>query len=784
MKEDRKDLLTCRVMRGEVSNENAVALEMALDDLRLYWEKAFGAGSFLLDDEQTEHKADMDLLIGTAGNLPAIAALEADGLIEKIQVPEQGFALDILDNDGERTAVLRAADRLGLQYAVYGFAEQFLGVRFVHPLLDFQPETPPMPKELRLKETPSRPMRILNECSNVRCSGWGTLSKRAHFSDMVAWRWEDWAGNPERLKRWVAWAVKNRSNIVSFNDTALICARSEFKPFCVTHAVWEYLDARGLKTIMWCGPGYTWNAKEPYNPEDLCNHKAPRVGPWDKHLCVEKPGFWKEADDWLDLLQPHAHRLAALFTNWQENVCGEGVTEGHEDGVIHRHGESPYDMNSACFRKAVLSKGAGCTGCGHLDNVDKWNKHLDYMRAEAPKHGLPPVGITRTCWGNAEPDDGMVAERVVPHLPPGSLSNVAAVPSMHRAGMIEAWPRLMDAINRADNGNRRMVLYRQLMYTCASDAPLVAFTNLDRVDEDDRVLGKYASYAGAMGDVFVQHSLGWLLQLYSMRKNWQPGTDWREWFRNHFRGLAGDEFSRRFIEIAAALQDVEVLEGLEPGEEPAGYYSRWALNIWRLTPETLPRRGPLNDVYGNCDGPFIRLVKAGARDSEGILTSERCAPALKRVLSMRGKIEKALEGIPLLADSLPGGLNGQQMSELIVAPLRVTARFLQARLLLVHSYLVYIRMREDVLAGRDAGAAPAEGARLCREALDAQDEYTRLRPGFADTYPSEINPATLRRLITAWQGLAKEPGLCRDLDICAFLDRNEAPPAAPTWKSQ
>ncbi|MBM4085146.1 MAG: hypothetical protein FJ272_10190, partial [Planctomycetes bacterium] len=141
MKEDRKDLLTCRVMRGEVSNENAVALEMALDDLRLYWEKAFGAGSFLLDDEQTEHKADMDLLIGTAGNLPAIAALEADGLIEKIQVPEQGFALDILDNDGERTAVLRAADRLGLQYAVYGFAEQFLGVRFVHPLLDFQPET-------------------------------------------------------------------------------------------------------------------------------------------------------------------------------------------------------------------------------------------------------------------------------------------------------------------------------------------------------------------------------------------------------------------------------------------------------------------------------------------------------------------------------------------------------------------------------------------------------------------------------------------------------------------
>ena len=31
----------------------------------------------------------------------------------------------------------------------------------------------------------------------------------------------------------------------------------------------------------------------------------------------------------------------------------------------------------------------------------------------------------------------------------------------------------------------------------------------------------------------------------------------------------------------------------------------------------------------------------------------------------------------------------------------------------------------------------------------------------------------LRRLIAAWQRLAKEPDLCRDLDICAFLDRAE-----------
>lgn len=144
--------MSCRVKRGDVSSEDAVALEMALDDLRVYWEKAFGVGSFLLGNEQPECEADLNLLIGTPENLPEIAALEAGGLIEKLQIPEQGFALDILERKGKRTAVLRAGDRLGLQYAVYGFAEQFLGVRFVHPLLDLQPETPPLPKELQLVE--------------------------------------------------------------------------------------------------------------------------------------------------------------------------------------------------------------------------------------------------------------------------------------------------------------------------------------------------------------------------------------------------------------------------------------------------------------------------------------------------------------------------------------------------------------------------------------------------------------------------------------------------------
>ena len=747
-----RNTMNCCVTRGELKNEDTIALAMALDDLRVYWEKAFGAGSFLLNDEQPERKADLDLLIGTPENLPAIAALEKNGKIKAVQTPEQGFALDLFTTGKRRTAVLRAADRLGLQYAVYGFAEQFLGVRFVHPLLDLQPEKPPMPKELRVVEIPPRPLRVLHEGGHVGWDGWGTASKTAHFSNMVAWRWEDWAGNPERMLRYVAWGVKNRGSIITFDDTNLTGAKADRRMFFVSDAIWEYMDARGLKTVMWCGPGYPRNAPDgAYSEDDICTHER---GAWNQGLCFGKPAFWQEADDWLDVLTPHGPRLEGIWTNWQENSMSKGVD---------------YDAQGP-----FLSKG-GCEVCGNVENVDKWVRHLEYMNARAAEHGLPPVGITRTFWAPAPPDDGMVAERVVPHLPPRSLSNVACLPSASSAEMVKAWPRLMDEINAADNGNRRIMLYRELQFTCSSDIPLVPLRNLDRVDDDFRVFGQYRSFAGPVYSVYVHHSMGWLMVLYALRKQWQPELEWRSWFREEFQNLLVERFVTAFLEAADLLRDVELLEGLTEGEFGCDYYGEWALNISRLSPETLPHNGPLQAVgyYGNPEEKFKRMVKKGSTDAPGDYTSERCAPALKRILSMRRKIERALERIGIMAAALPAGVDGPQWNDLILLPLRVTARFLQGHLLLAQSYLTYIRLRENHLAGRDTLADAVEGLNLCRGALDAQTEYIRIRPGFSRHYPMEINPAALRNLAGWWMRLAREPWLCRDLDICAFLDKAE-----------
>jgi len=308
--------------------------------------------------------------------------------------------------------------------------------------------------------------------------------------------------------------------------------------------------------------------------------------------------------------------------------------------------------------------------------------------------------------------------------------------------------------------------------------PIVPFTGLDRIDDDARVFGKYKSAATTFGGVYVFHSLGWLFTLYSMRKQWQTGKDWKTWFRGFFKGLLPDAFIDTFLHVAAILQDIELLEGLEPGEASSGYYCYWGLNLARLAPDTLPAEGDLRAVGRWWDGTWpsgkMRLVKAGAADREGNYTSERCAPALRRLASLRSKSEHVFERLRILKENLPAGEDSEVWNDLVLQPLRVAARFLECRILLAQSYLTYISMRERVLQGNDAAADAGKGEALCRQALEAQDDYIRLRPGFnLLDYPEEVNPDTLRNLVALWAKLSREPRLCRDLDICQFLDRAE-----------
>ena len=64
-------------------------------------------------------------------------------------------------------------------------------------------------------------------------------------------------------------------------------------------------------------------------------------------------------------------------------------------------------------------------------------------------------------------------------------------------------------------------------------------------------------------------------------------------------------------------------------------------------------------------------------------------------------------------------------------------------------------------------------AEQVRAALLSQDLYSRLKPGFAEDYPNEVQPATLQALRATLLACRAEPARMRDLDVCALLDDAE-----------
>ena len=385
--------LTAVVILGVRVDNDREALVPALEHLRTYWERFFDKGSFRIAPVGDNGSADLRILIGAGETLTEIDTLEKEGRIQKPSLDQESFALDITSVAGQQLAVLRGADRLGLQYAVYGFAEHFLGMRFVHPHFDVGPAEPPAPVELHLEEKPSMPLRVLYETSHVN-GGWlrGTRRQKAHFSDIGAWRLEDWAGNHERMRLYVDWAVKNRSNVIMYDDTFL-----DENLKLVSEAIWNYMDRLGLKTILDVNPGHCLPDFPGISDDDWC-HPTESIGKqYPSPLCIEKPGFWKVVENKLEIAEAHAHRLAGLVCFWDEGAIGWGALEGAGDGSYTTLSGNPLDNVTTRFVDPILFNG-GCVTCGDKPNTLKWSQVLGHLNG--PKgtvtRGLPAVGAVRT----------------------------------------------------------------------------------------------------------------------------------------------------------------------------------------------------------------------------------------------------------------------------------------------------------------------------------------------------------------------------------------------------
>ncbi|NLG28746.1 MAG: hypothetical protein GX557_12600 [Chloroflexi bacterium] len=766
---------TAALRAAAYPGEDGAALNLALDDLRQYWEQTHGPATFCsLAPGEEAASCDLLILVGDAAHLPEIAALERAGALPVATARPESYTLDTLTTAGRRLAVVRAWDRLGLQYSVYGLAERLLGVRYLHPFHDLLPAQPPAWTETHEEAVPDMAVRIFYETSHTADDLRATTRKSSHYSDVGGWRWEDWAGNSTRAGKLVDWAVKNRANVLFFDDTLFIQIRRN-KVFVASDDLWHYLDLRGLKTFMYLGPSWGHKPEDGVTDEDICTHDAPRVQWWQRHPCIGKPGFWRDQERWLDLIQPHAQRLIGLATNWNEIPCCEGAYELLPDGSAHEPSGDPAHPLHHPQGKLVVSSGAGCATCGHMTNAEKWALLLDRLNGPdgVARRGLPPVGHMRTFWYVPLPDDALVAEVTVPHIPLHTLNPIYCLPNANHAERVEAWPRLVDAQNARDGGDRRVFLVRELDYGCHGDMPLTHATSLDNIDHDHAVFGKYACTATVCGGSYVMHSLGWLLVYYSMRKQWDTSGEWLERVDRELAGLLGAEAAEAFLAAAQAVKSVQMYEDTEVGEV-CGYYSWWGLNLGRYAPESAIAGAPLQASTFNAHGKrFVRLVPPGTRDSAGLYTAAACAPARAAVLRLLAKLEEAERENTRFEDLAAAQAQRAFWLEHAVTPTRLTIAFLRTRLYVALACCTYVAARERSLSGCAAEALLEEAAEQVRAALLSQDLYSRLKPGFAEDYPNEVQPATLQALRATLLACRAEPARMRVLDVCALLDDAE-----------
>ncbi len=739
------------VVIGALSAEVRVAAGFALDDVREYWERFFGDASFGMETTAPA----LQLLLGSADNLPGIAALELSGAIPVYTAGPEGFALDILTVDGQATAVLRAQDSFGYQYALYAFAEHYLGVRFTHPFWDVIPQTPPCPATLSLSETPDRPLRLFFEASHTHYGLRGTLKRESHFSDVGAWRWEDTAGNAERMRRLMAWAIKLRANTILFDGA------DPGKGELPSAALWEYMDARGLQILLNIHPN---NAPRPYvHPgaceEDFCLGTSELAQIFSRQLCVEKPGFWTVLADKLAQAQRHQHHLAGLFCMWDEGPNAIGVVEATE--------ELAY---------------CECPQCGTVPNTRLWTRVLDHLNsAEVAALNLPPIGHGHMGWKNATPDDALLAAEVAPHLAPGSLSMIYYYTNDKSAETMEGWLRAVDEANARDGGARRIFALRELQFACHADMPMVHPWSLLRVDEDFPVFLKYDSFATYACGVYVMHSMGWLLARYILHKQWDARGTWQQWLADSFAGILGTDGAQALVTALDTLQDVQLYHRRH-AQKFLTNYDNWGLDPYLATPDSLPipPDTPIlwdyrPDIFAITDQAtrFIRLVKAGMTDAHGTFTRENLQPALEVTAKLRAQLIEIEDTLQTVRHAVLQTPDVDFWVEHLLQPMRWTLAYLRSRTDLFLSYGCYLRAQQAYRQQQDPTLPLAEGARRCRSVLDHLNIYVRFKPGFANDYPREIRLETTRLLLEDWQRFAQHPELLQQWDLCAWLDQAE-----------
>lgn len=635
-----------------------------------------------------------------------------------------GFAITAIRNpkDSRRVIILlEGEDLLGIQYAIYDFAEHVIGVRYLNPYFDYIPKQDKLKIEpINIVEIPDFPLRRIEIWNfNTGSESWdnkrgkpiGRINRnyKKVENDPALWHQNALLGDITMMKKVVDWLIKNKQNVITW-----VHEHFSHWPPVMPREYTEYEVMRGLKIFAYLSPGSNHIANglrlshAEYFAENTCRPFPKRCDDPKKelyemipfefhHFCYCTEAFWKQLETEID---------------WYERP------ENKNRSVV---GYSLYYGEGTCAYPAFCmddKKKQSCIRCGHIPN---WQKRVDTIKKTKEmleKRGrFAPVGIVDFgCASSGVPPDDDIRYGVHPEWDAKLISNVPGPnnyfslrpPGDHTYEEMNHYWGLVKKRNKREGTHLSIFKEGESEVMMASDLPILSPFYFETREHDFKALVGDSVTIGHDTNYFSSGNLGWLKHYWVLRSQWKFVPGWQKGISVELDHLFGNgvgrEYAKALVYLSRVLSQELVWEKTpynHTAEDWRGIHTRWLY---------------LYDIFINLSfypGDGKELMEGGhyRTFTGGYPTRFRCkVRPFERFYSqeLESTEKDMLHYLCLLEECEKNGENAKArvmrnkdfFEEEFVMPLSQSIVFLRWRLQAVIGYCRYLKARKAFLSQR------------------------------------------------------------------------------------
>ena len=501
-------------------------LSIPVLDLKSYITNTIPFSRVILSDTESKEKPEGHVIVMVDRNDIAIEQLCKQYEVDNPPAEWNSFCITSFvrrDDTSHNIYFLEGADCWGKQYAVYDFAERFLGVKYLKPEVD----------HINVQQGFS--VKLINTGIQSPDYKWRGLYPWHYnydsrglttFCDINA-RFvnKDW----EWFRKLCDWMVKNKQNTVLWFDDVFSHENISGQ---FPDSLSNYYASRGIKQIL--GLGWASN-------EDLITG-----GDWKRKICLDDKGSSVEDAEWKRAICPQTEEYFQLA---DINLTNMKLDQPHNYiGALIGYGENTW---------ASKEKGVPCVLHSDIPSSRMMIRDLNYISDKFKSIGLGelPLGFV-TSTHSIHAGNPFESDYLIDNLPQ------SAIFSMHTYQQ-SGWKQfegLYDKIarrNKVENASIKAFHIAEVAFLCGADIPLLKPSVLRRRSEHFNTLPK-ENTIGHLATLNTTQYLYWYNTYQLLKWQWhKDGKRWDEDNLENFSALLGRKNGKKLNQIFNRLVCLE-----------------------------------------------------------------------------------------------------------------------------------------------------------------------------------------------------------------------------------